>query len=220
MEETYFELPEADVGDMTFDESQKAIDKFEHQMKDPAHPLNPTRQSIDPRKGKFTDYRMKLYEHRAAVDDRPTEYDAALNEAAVKKQQEIDDIHAAGLRDFYRLKEYGYEGADPPDLITSDQARLFRMQVLNTEATLSGLNELGNMISADMRKFSKSQELSSLFDTMMNADIDADLRQEVGHKIIAYLDKQRRDSLEAKPTRKDKFATFKVKHNLTGDIYG
>ena len=220
MEETYFELPEADVGDMTFDESQKAIDKFEHQMKDPAHPLNPTRQSIDPRKGKFTDYRMKLYEHRAAVDDRPTEYDAALNEAAVKKQQEIDDIHAAGLRDFYRLKEYGYEGADPPDLITSDQARLFRMQVLNAEGTQSGINELGNMISQDMRKYNQTQELGALFNTLLDTELDADLRQSVGHKVIEYLDALRRDALAKKPTKQTNFNTFKAKHGIQGDIYG
>ena len=220
MEEQFFELPENEVGEMTFDEANKAINRMNHDQKNPGHPLNPTRQSIDPQKKAFMAYKNQLFEQRAATDETPTPYDVALNEAAVKKQQRIDDIHKAGMRDFYRLKEYGYEGADPPVLITSDQARLFRMQVLNAEGTQSGINELGNMISQDMRKYNKTQELSSLFDTLMNTDLDGGLRQEIGHKIIAYLDKQRRDALAKKPTRKDKFATFKVKHGIQGDIYG
>ena len=225
MEEQFFELPENEVGEMTFDEANKAINRMNHDQKNPGHPLNPTRQSIDPQKKAFMAYKNQLFEQRAATDETPTEYDVALNEEAVKKQQEIDDIHQAGLRDWNKLVTAGYRGADgeiqiPPEEISKAQARLFRMQVLNLEGGQSGLNELGNMISADMRKYSKTQELSSLFDTLMNTDLDGDLRQEIAHKIIGYLDALRRDSLAKKPTRKDKFATFKVKHNIQGDIYG
>ena len=219
-EDKFFELDQTPIEDMTFDDCEAEIARTNHNSKNPTHPLNPIRSSIDSRKKQFIDRKLAVFEQRNALDETPNPYDIALNEMAVKEQQRIDDIHEAGKRDWYKLKEYGYDGGEPPDVISADQARLFRMQVLNSEATLSGLNELGNMISADMRKYGKSQELSSLFDTLMNTDLDADLRQEVGHKIIAYLDKQRRDALVKKPTRKDKYSTFKAKHDIEGNTYG
>ena len=219
-EETYFELPEADVGDMTFDETQKAIDRFEHDQKNPEHPLSPVRRESHPKKQAFMDFKNQLFERRAAVDTRPNEYDIALNEMAVKEQQRIDDIHAAELRDFYRLKEYGYEGGSPPEEISEAQARLFRMQLHNATGTQSSINELGRMIQEDMRKYGKSQELSSLFNSLMDIDVDADIRQSIGHQVIAYLDKQRRDGLEKKPTKQTNFEAFKNKHNIEGNTYG
>ena len=222
MPDEYFEVPDVNVEGTTFDENEKAISKFNHQMSNPAHPLNPLSRNTDSKHKKaLSDYRMKLFEQRAATDETPNEYDVALNEMAVKEQQRIDDIHAAGKRDWFKLKELGYEGADePPSVISADQARLYLMQRLNAEGTQSGINELGNMVSQDMRKYNKTQELSSLFDTLMNTDLDADLRQEIGHKIIAYLDALRRDALEKKPTKQASFETFKSEHGITGEQYG
>ena len=221
MEEQFYEIPEGNVGDMTFDETQKAINRFEHDQRNPAHPLNVTRSDIDPQKKAFMEYKNQLFEQRAATDDRPDPFDIALNEVAKKEQERKDLIHQAGSRDYHKLKEYGFEGAEePPAEISPEQARLYRMQVLNVEGGQSAINELGNMISADMRKYNKSQELSGLFNTLMDVDIDADIRQNIGHQVIGYLDKQRRDALEKKPTKQTNFEAFKNKHNIEGNTYG
>ena len=219
-EDKFFELDQTPIEDMTFDDCEAEIARTNHNSKNPTHPLNPIRSSIDSRKKQFIDRKLAVFEQRNALDETPNPYDIALNEMAVKEQARKDDIHAAGKRDWFKLKEYGYEGGEPPAEISADQARLYRMQVLNSEGTRSGINELGNMVSADMRKYNQTQELSGLFNTLLDTEIDPDLRQQVGHRVIEYLDALRRDSLEKKPTKQTNFNTFKAKHNIEGNTYG
>jgi hypothetical protein len=178
---TFFEVPDmSGIESMDADEVQSAIGKLTAQMANEAHPLSPTRQSIDPRKSEFMNYRQKLYE-RAAYhkSQEPNTFEVAMQQKDEREAAQSKHLLAQAKTVMQEGEKLGLEPNGPiPENVTMEEIRLQRIQNCVYGDDMAGA---ANLMYETMRDLGEKPSVVRAFGSLMDAgdEVDSEVRKEI-----------------------------------------
>jgi len=189
------------VSGLSAAEAKETVDKIMREASvSTSHPYS---RASDPGHRRMVERVQRLFERSHADDPDDREYDEngqvmqnridprvskICNEALADQAKKQNVLVVQGDKLLQELRNLGYEGeiTNCPKDVDQDQLNIWSMQKLNAEGNYRGL---GDMIGKALRDSKQSQPVQQLFQTFLSveAELDPDLKQNLTHQILSYL---------------------------------